>query len=153
MLLRMASAACSALVATVDAELESGVKFSAKVDFSLVMSSTFVLRVSVAESYGPKTFHYNVGNTCVLSNVENSTSRETRLARQVLGDRLGFFGIENAWNAGCWPSWQTTHNIRLPDAVRLDMTERTELVKEAFAHVLEGFVILQKNPGWDTMRM
>jgi 26S proteasome regulatory subunit N1 len=35
--------------------------------------------------------------------------------------------------------------------VRLGTTERAELATEEFipfAHVLEGFVILQKNPGW-----
>ncbi|KAG1859556.1 26S proteasome regulatory complex non-ATPase subcomplex Rpn1 subunit [Suillus subalutaceus] len=43
--------------------------------------------------------------------------------------------------------------------VRLGTTERAELATEEFipyAHVLEGFVILQKNPGWekeDTMQM
>ncbi|KAF8508239.1 armadillo-type protein [Hysterangium stoloniferum] len=37
--------------------------------------------------------------------------------------------------------------------VRLGTTERAELATEEylpFAHVLEGFVILQKNPGWET---
>ncbi|KAF8589072.1 26S proteasome regulatory complex, non-ATPase subcomplex, Rpn1 subunit [Ramaria rubella] len=37
--------------------------------------------------------------------------------------------------------------------VRLGATERAELATEEFlpfAHVLEGFVILQKNPGWET---
>ena len=36
--------------------------------------------------------------------------------------------------------------------VRLGTTERAELATEEyipFAHVLEGFVILQKNPGWE----
>lgn len=36
--------------------------------------------------------------------------------------------------------------------VRLGTTERAELATEeyiSFAHVLEGFVILQKNPGWE----
>ena len=36
--------------------------------------------------------------------------------------------------------------------VRLGTTEREELATEEyipFAHVLEGFVILQKNPGWE----
>lgn len=36
--------------------------------------------------------------------------------------------------------------------VRLGITERAELATEEFipfAHVLEGFVILQKNPGWE----
>ena len=37
--------------------------------------------------------------------------------------------------------------------VRLGTTERAELATEEyipFAHVLEGFVILQKNPGWES---
>jgi 26S proteasome regulatory subunit N1 len=36
--------------------------------------------------------------------------------------------------------------------VRLATTERAELATEEFipfGHVLEGFVILQKNPGWE----
>ena len=36
--------------------------------------------------------------------------------------------------------------------VRLGTTERAELATEEFipfAHVLEGFVVLQKNPGWE----
>src|SRR5882762_5005994 len=36
--------------------------------------------------------------------------------------------------------------------VRLATTERAELATEEFipyAHVLEGFVVLQKNPGWE----
>ena len=36
--------------------------------------------------------------------------------------------------------------------VRLGTTERAELATEEYipyAHVLEGFVILQKNPGWE----
>ena len=36
--------------------------------------------------------------------------------------------------------------------VRLGTTERAELATEEFipfGHVLEGFVILQKNPGWE----
>lgn len=36
--------------------------------------------------------------------------------------------------------------------VRLGTTERAELATEEyipFAHVLEGFVLLQKNPGWE----
>jgi len=36
--------------------------------------------------------------------------------------------------------------------VRLGNTERAELATEEFipfAHVLEGFVVLQKNPGWE----
>lgn len=36
--------------------------------------------------------------------------------------------------------------------VRLDTTQRAELATEEFipfAHVLEGMVILQKNPGWE----
>jgi 26S proteasome regulatory subunit N1 len=36
--------------------------------------------------------------------------------------------------------------------VRLGVTERAELATEEyipFAHVLEGFVILKKNPGWE----
>ncbi|KAG2088368.1 uncharacterized protein F5147DRAFT_587692 [Suillus discolor] len=43
--------------------------------------------------------------------------------------------------------------------VQLGTTERAELTTEEFipyAHVLEGFVVLQKNPGWgreDTMQM
>ncbi|THH19622.1 hypothetical protein EW146_g1580 [Bondarzewia mesenterica] len=40
--------------------------------------------------------------------------------------------------------------------VRLSTTDRAELATEEFipfAHVLEGFVILQKNPGWEEDRM
>jgi len=36
--------------------------------------------------------------------------------------------------------------------VRLATTERAELATEEFipyAHLLEGFVILKKNPGWE----
>lgn len=36
--------------------------------------------------------------------------------------------------------------------VRLGTTERAELATEEyipFSHVLEGFVVLQKNPGWE----
>ena len=40
--------------------------------------------------------------------------------------------------------------------MRLGTTERAELATEEFfpfAHVLEGFVILQKNPGWEEDKM
>lgn len=40
--------------------------------------------------------------------------------------------------------------------VRLATTERAELATEEyipFASVLEGFVLLQKNPGWEKMEL